>query len=187
MTTYFQATFADGKVEVRSTASRTYAACFFGRYGVSWAGRLDLVPAGVKWARAVEITADAYRAIILARDVAKAGGSETAAKLKKARAALGSGQRDQKTAFRVMNSLRDTMAAGLAPDATQRQQDDLRSAAGFGRKADVERIGRPYASAAECVAKIEARIVGQQIDQANAYKRIAQAVRAINRLEGAAE
>lgn len=92
-TTYFKATVA-GKIEVRSTRTMPYVAAYDGRYGVSWTTKRANVPFGVMWGAAEEITAGEYRAIIKARDVAKAGG-EREMKLNKARKALRSAQIDQ--------------------------------------------------------------------------------------------
>jgi hypothetical protein len=68
-TKYYKATFSNGQVETRSTASRTYThahACSWNACHTSWAGSEALAVKAAKGAEiapAVEITAQEYRAL----------------------------------------------------------------------------------------------------------------------------
>lgn len=108
MTSYFRATFEDGAIEVRSTQTRPYVACFEGPYGVSWTASQSRIPLGARWAAAEAIDAKTYRAILAAREVERAGG-ETEAALVKARDALRRAQQDQAGAMRCIEAARTVL------------------------------------------------------------------------------
>jgi hypothetical protein len=66
-TRYFKAALPHG-IEVRSSQSRAYVACHEGRDNPwSWTMEMHRIPTGAKWAKAEEITAKEYRAILAER------------------------------------------------------------------------------------------------------------------------
>lgn len=169
-TTYFKATFANGDVETRSTQARAYAFCYRqNRWPYKgWTSRADLVPAGAEAAQAVQITAEEYRAILKGKEVARMGGDEHALKLRKAHQKLARAQADQRSRGAWMLEIQIALLA--------RNERFIRN---WGGGAGVS--GEP--DLAKCEATCRERMVGYQQDQANAYKRIAQAMREIAKLE----
>lgn len=167
MTTYFRAIFQGGRVEVRSTKSRAYAFCWMGPAWpyIGWTSRRDLIPASATaFSPAEEIDEITYRSVLKAREV-KAAGGEQAAKLATARRALRSGQRDQFWAGKRVVAV-NLQIGGATPS----QAADEVGVYGIGK---------------EQLAEAVSYLVEAQKRQANAFKRIAKAMRDIAKLEAA--